>query len=91
MNIATAATIATTIITTMIAAMAAVITWRQWITNRARLRHELFDRRYTIYEQIGAFVATVLKMGSVEPEETFRFLRLTKQAYFAFGCDAEVQ
>ncbi len=91
MNIATAATIATAIITTMIAALVAVVTWRQWITNRARLRHELFDRRYAIYEQIAAFVAGVLQMGSLEPSGEGTFLRLTKQAYFAFGCDAEIR
>jgi hypothetical protein len=44
MNIATVASIVTTIITVIIAALVAVITWRRWITNRARLRHELFDR-----------------------------------------------
>ena len=91
MNIATVASIATTIITTIIAAMVAVITWRQWITNRARLRHELFDRRYAIYEQIDSFVAGVLQMGAVEAGGEREFLRQTKRAYFAFGCDDAIK
>ncbi len=38
------------IATTVIAFLVAVITWRQLSTDRSRLRHELFDRRYKIYE-----------------------------------------
>jgi len=91
MNIATAASIATTVITAIIAALVALITWRQWITNRARLRHELFDRRYTIYEQIASFVAGILQMGAVEAGAEREFLRQTKRAYFAFGCDEAVK
>lgn len=91
MNIATAASVATTVITTIIAALVAVITWRQWITNRARLRHELFDRRYTIFEQIASFVAGVIRDGAVKPGTEREFLRQTKRAYFAFGCDETIK
>jgi len=91
MNIATAASIATTVVTTIVAALVAVITWRQWVTNRARLRHELFDRRYTIYEQIAGFMAGVLQSGAVEAGAAFDFLRQTKRAYFAFACDEAVK
>ncbi len=75
----------------IIAALVAVITWRQWITNRARLRHELFDRRYAIYEQIAGFVAGVLQMGAVGAGGERDFLRQTKRAYFAFGCDEAIR
>lgn len=91
MNIATVAAIATTIITTIIAALVAVITRRQWVTKRARLRHELFDRRYAIYEEIAGFVAGVLQMGAVEAGGERAFLRQTKRAYFAFGCDKSIR
>ena len=64
---ATAASIPTTVITTIIAALVAVITWQQWITNQARLRHELFDRRYALFEQIAGFVAGVVQDRAVQP------------------------
>src|SRR5437588_5180317 len=91
MNIATAVSVATTVITTIIAALVAVITWQQWITNRARLRHELFDRRYKIFEQIAGFVAGVIRDGVVQPGTERDFLRQTKRAYFAFGCDETIK
>ena len=91
MNLTTAATIATAVISTILAALVALITWRQWVTNRARLRHELFDRRYAIYEQVAGFLAEVFSRGAVEPGAASNFLRQTKRAYFAFGCDIAVK
>lgn len=57
----------------------------------ARLRHELFEYRYAVYEQIGAFLARVLQEGRVPVSEPEQFLRLTKTAYFGLGCDAAVK
>ncbi len=91
MNIATTASVATAVITTIIAALIALITWRQWITNRARLRHELFDRRYTIFEQLAGFVAGVVRDGAVDSGAVREFLHQTKRAYFAFGCDETIK
>ena len=71
--------------------LVAIITWGQWITNRARLRHELFDCRYEIYQKISEFVAGVLQSGRVEPGGDSEFLRRTKQAYFAFGADVAIR
>jgi hypothetical protein len=74
-----------------IAVLVAIITWGQWRTNRARLRHELFDRRYKIYAEIAAFLVGVLQSGRVEPGGDSEFLRQTKQAYFAFGGDVAIR
>ena len=82
---------ATAVTTTAIAALVALITLRQWLTDRARLKHELFDRRYAIYEKIAAFPADILLAGRVQPGADIQFLRDTKLAYFAFGCDAAVK
>lgn len=81
----------TAIITTGIAALVGFITLRQWLTDRARLKHELFDRRYAIYETIAAFPADILVAGRVQPGADIQFLRDTKLAYFAFGCDDAVK
>lgn len=87
MDLATASAIATP----TIAVLVAIITCGQWVTNRARLRHELFDRRYEIYQKISAFVVRVLQSGRVEPGGDSEFLRQTKQAYFAFGADVAIR
>jgi hypothetical protein len=82
---------ATAITTAAVAVLVAIITWREWVTNRSRLRHELFERRYAVYEQIGAFLAKVLQEGRVPKGEPEQFLRSTKTAYFVFGSDAAVK
>ncbi len=80
-----------TIATTTITALVAIMTWRQWVTNRARLQHELFDRRYKIYEKIAEFIAEMLRTGRVQPGRELQFLRETKHAYFAFGGDRKLK
>jgi hypothetical protein len=87
MNIATA----TAVTTALVAVLVAVITWGQWVTNRARLRHELFDRRYAVYEQITGFIADILMSGTVPAGEPEGFSRRTKTAYFVFACDSDVK
>jgi hypothetical protein len=82
---------ATAITTAAVAILVAIITWRQWITNRARLKHELFDRRYAVYEKIAGFLAEVLQAGRVPTGREYEFLRETKRAYFVFGCDTDVK
>ena len=77
--------------TTAIAFLVAVITWRQWITDRLRLRHELFDRRYAIYEKLTGFLADTLVTGRIASGAEMDLLRQTKQAHFVFGGDPEVR
>jgi len=83
--------VATTITTAIVAILVGIITWGQWATNRARLKHELFDRRYQVYERITAFLAEVLQAGRVPVGREFEFLRETKRAYFVFDCDVDVK
>lgn len=80
-----------TLVTVGVAIIVALITWGQWVTNRARLRHELFDRRYAVYEQIAAFIAEILISGGVPDGEPENFSRRTKTAYFIFACDDSVK
>ncbi len=82
---------ATAIITSAVAFLVAVITCGQWVTNRARLKHELFDRRYKIYEKIAAFLSKIASAGCVQAGEDLQFLIDTKQAFFVFGCDVAIK
>lgn len=84
-------TVASTVTTAIVAILVAIISWSQWCTDRSRLKHELFKRRYEIYEKIAAFPAEIGMAGRVEPGSDQQFLRDTKQAYFAFGCDTTVK
>lgn len=82
---------ATAIASVSVAIAVAIITWRQWITNRDTLKHQLFDRRYAIYEQIAGFLAEIAQTGTIRPMGDIDFLQRTKQAYFVFSCDPNVK
>ena len=43
----------------MIAILGAYIALNQWLTNRNRLKHELFDRRYAQYVALGKFLGNI--------------------------------
>jgi TRAP-type C4-dicarboxylate transport system permease small subunit len=72
------------LLTPTIALLAAYIAWQQWQTNHLRLKHELFERRYKLYETITAFIANILARGRVEPNSEMQFLRETKTVVFLF-------
>ena len=82
-------TVLSGLLTPLIAVLAAYIAWQQWRTNQLRLKHELFDRRYALYEKIASFMAEILKQGRVPENAETRFLRETKTAIFLFDKEIE--
>lgn len=55
-------------ITTVIAFIAVYIAYQQWNTNRQRLKLDLFDKRFSIYQSAQTFLSDVIREGSVEQE-----------------------
>jgi len=79
------------VITTIVTILVALITIGQWNTNRSRLRHELFDRRYKIYETIAYFLANISIENRICESDCHEFLIKTNQVYFVFGCDQVIK
>ena len=77
--------------TSIIAALVAFIAWREWSTNRQRLKLDLFDRRYEIYLEIAETISAICIEGKVRPGKEFEFLRKTNKAYFLFSCASWVK
>jgi hypothetical protein len=77
------------LLTPVIAAFAVWITWRQWRTDDLRLKHEQFERRYAVYEQLAGFMASVLQLGKCPPEGPELLLRQTRQSYFLFDDETK--
>jgi hypothetical protein len=40
-----------------------IITWLQWQVADNKLRLDLFDRRYKVYDATQKFVAVIIRMG----------------------------
>ena len=71
--------------TPSIAFMALVFAALQWHTNRNRLRHELFDRRYKQYEAVKDFLGNIGSLGKMTSEAEVDFLQATKGIRFTFS------
>jgi hypothetical protein len=72
-------------LTLLIGSAAWYLGFRQQQTNALRLKHELFERRYKIYDTVRFFIGSVLRDGKTSYDACITFLRDTNQAEFLFG------
>lgn len=73
------------LLTPTIAVLGSAIALQQWRTNRKRLKHELFDRRYAQFEAIREFLRAILAAGKSTLEGQQEFLGRTRGLRFTFG------
>src|SRR4029453_13479538 len=75
-------------IATLFLSMAVVvIAWQQWRVAKNKLRLELFDRRYKVYDATRKFLAGILRDGRFTNSDLFEFYAGTSDAEFLFGTD----
>jgi len=67
-----------------IAILGAIVALQQWLTNRKRLKHELFDRRYEQFVAIRTFLSSIMTSGKSKPEEQIEYLSGTRGIRFVF-------
>lgn len=68
----------------MVAVVGAVIAWQQWRINQARLKNELFDRRYEQFCIVKDFIGSIITSGESTPEEQRKYLVGTRGMRFLF-------
>ncbi|HYX09249.1 MAG TPA: hypothetical protein VE912_21120 [Bacteroidales bacterium] len=76
--------ILTALLTPTIALAAVLITWQQVRISRNRLKHELFDRRYKLYEAARDLIGHSVSRGHPTDEELFDFVLKTRESEFLF-------
>jgi hypothetical protein len=59
------------------------VAWRQWQTDRERLIHDRFDKRFAVYKATDDFIKKAHTHG-VSPQDVLDFYAVTKEAYFLF-------
>ncbi|NOZ71269.1 MAG: hypothetical protein GXP38_05040 [Chloroflexi bacterium] len=70
-----------------IAVLGVWIAWQQWNTNRLRLRHELFDRRFKLYEEILGLFGEITRKSSTKSIDALEFCKAAQLARFLFDKD----
>jgi len=68
------------LLTPIVAVLGSIIAYRQWRTAQHKLKFELFDRRFTVYEAARNFLASVMTSGRAKEEEIYKFLLATREA-----------
>lgn len=63
----------TSLMTPLIAGIAIYVAWQQWRTNRQKLKLDLFDKRFAIFQSTRTFLSTVLRDGRVNREDLEKF------------------
>lgn len=73
--------------TPAIAIAGVLIAIGQWKINKTRLRHELFEKRYTIYKVASNYLSSIVRHGEPLPEEQNKFIQGIQGANFIFDDD----
>jgi hypothetical protein len=76
-------------IATLFVSVAVVaIAWQQWRVADNKLRLDLFDRRYKVYDATRQFLVTICREGKfTTPQLLFEFTAGTSDAEFLFEAD----
>src|SRR5260221_10454696 len=81
-------TIFSGLLTPLLAIVATYIAYQQWRTNRIKLQHDLYDRRFAIYAALTNFLAqTQLEVHTVNYNSIIPFGQKVKESYFLFPKD----
>jgi hypothetical protein len=75
------------LLTPVIAIVAGYIAWQQLKTNRRKLKLDLFEKRYAVFEKIGEFIGSILTSGKVGSGKDMQFLVDTKAVGLLFSED----
>ena len=68
----------------------AAVAWMQWQVNRNRLKHELFDRRYVVFEAAREFLRRTIVDGKVNTKARIDFFLSTRESEFILGKEVAV-
>ena len=68
------------LLTPTIAVLGAFIAYRQWRTAQNKLKHDLFERRFSVYDAATTLLASIMTSGKAKDEELFKFLSGTREA-----------
>lgn len=63
-----------------IAVLGAAIAYRQWRTAQNKLKLDLFEKRFAVYDAARRLLASVLTSGKVRDEEMFKCFVATREA-----------
>ncbi len=77
------------LLTPVIALFAVYVSASQWTTARNKLRFDLFEKRYAVYEAARNFVGSIVTSGKVKEDNMYAYLIATKAAKWVVAREVE--
>jgi hypothetical protein len=78
-----------TLVAVVVGLFAGYIGWRQWLTGNYRLRLDMFNRRYSMYEATKLLFSKIAINGSVTSTDFAEFREKIRGAEFFFDGEAK--
>lgn len=72
-------------LTPLIAIVAIYIAYQQFRTNQMKLRHDLYEKRMSIYRKVYEYLNSIIAYGNVTDEKTIEFYSQTSESHFLFN------
>ncbi len=69
----------------IVAILGAFIAYRQWRLAQNKLKLDLFDRRFKVYEAARELLASIMTSGEAKDDEVFTFMAATREAKWLLG------
>jgi hypothetical protein len=80
----------TALFTPLVAILAVYIAVQQWRTAQNKLRLELFEKRFSVYDSARNFIGSILTSGKAKDDEMFKFLSGTREAKWLLNSDLAI-
>jgi len=77
--------ITSALLTPVVAILGIAIAILQWRLNRARFRHELFEKRYRIFDAAQLYISQVASTAKMDDANRIEFLRTTRGAFAIYS------
>ena len=77
----------TALLTPTVAVLGAMIGYRQWRLAQNKLKLDLFDRRFKVYEAARDLLASIMTSGKAMDDKVFKFLVATREAKWLLDID----
>jgi len=75
------------LLTPTITVFGSFISYRQWCTAQKKLKLDLFEKRFTVYDAARTFIASVMTSGKAKEEEMYKFLSGAREAKWLLNDD----
>lgn len=74
------------LLTPTVAVLGSLIAYRQWRLAQNKLKLDLFDRRFSVYEAARNLLASIMTSGKAKDEEIFKFMVATREAKWVLNA-----